>query len=125
MARRRLNRNLTLIMPNGRQPGCTALAQVSRIHADVLAKRRAGQKGRDTVQNFRPREHDGNSASRRLMQRLDHAAGIMNSFLMVIALGLAGLLFTSLLAFHLPALPTMQFSAPLAAPAVVGSPGSH
>jgi hypothetical protein len=59
------------------------------------------------------------------MQRLDHAAGIMNSFLMVVALGLAGLLLASFLAFHLPALPTIQFSAPLAAPALAGSPGGH
>lgn len=59
------------------------------------------------------------------MQRLDRAAGAMNSFLLVAAIGLAGLYFASFLALHIPAMPAMQVGAPLAAPGATGGPAAR
>jgi hypothetical protein len=76
--------------------------------ADAWRRWRAaphGKKGTGTMQQFRPRDHDDDEAPKTLMQRLDRAAAAMNAFLLVIALGLVGLYFTSFIVLHIPSTP--------------------
>jgi hypothetical protein len=57
-----------------------------------------------------PRNRSNDDAPQPLIQRLDRVAGEMNTFLLMIALGLGGLYFTSFLALKIATMPAVQFN---------------